>query len=121
MAKKNSASVKVPKLRFTVNHALVTLYTILMFTLFPLFLTNYYTSARRDKFWLFVIVTGIVGVAVAIVAAVQYFSRNTANSKQLNTYYDPFKLNLTDIGMLAFLGFTIISALIATFTSENPA
>lgn len=122
MAKKNSAAaIKAPKLRFTVNHALVTLYTILMFTLFPLFLTNYYQSARRDKFWLFIVVTGIVGVSVGVIALVQHLSKNSPINKKLNTYYDPFRLNLTDIGMLAFLGITIVSALRATFAAENPA
>lgn len=120
MAKKNSAATKEPKLRFTVNHALVTLYTILMFTLFPLFLTNYYQSARRDKFWLFVVVTGIVGVSVGVIALVQHLSKNSPHNKQLNTYKDPFKLNLTDIGMLAFLGVTLISTIGATVVAENP-
>lgn len=119
MAKKNSAAAKAPKLRFTVNHALVTLYTILMFTLFPLFLTNYYQSARRDKFWLFVVVTGIVGVSVGVIALVQHLSKNSPHNKQLNTYYDSFNLNLTDIGMLAFLGFNLVSTIGATLTAEN--
>lgn len=119
MAKKNSAAAKAPKLRFTVNHALVTLYTILMFTLFPLFLTNYYQSARRDKFWLFVVVTGIVGVSVGVIALVQHLSKNSPHNKQLNTYYDSFNLNLTDIGMLAFLGINLVSTIGATLTAEN--
>lgn len=119
MAKKNSAAAKAPKLRFTVNHALVTLYTILMFTLFPLFLTNYYQSARRDKFWLFVVVTGIVGVSVGVIALVQYLSKNSPHNKQLNTYYDSFNLNLTDIGMLAFLGINLVSTIGATLIAEN--
>lgn len=119
MAKKNSAAAKAPKLRFTVNHALVTLYTILMFTLFPLFLTNYYQSARRDKFWLFVVVTGIVGISVGIITLFQYLGKNSASNKQLNTYYDPFKLNLTDLGILAFLGVTLISTIGGIFAAEN--
>ena len=112
MAKKNQA-VKAPKLRFTVNHALVTLYTILMFTLFPLFLTNAYQYARRDKFWLFVVLTGVVGAAVGIILLCQYFSKDTASYKGVQTYKDPFRLNLTDIGILAFLGVNIISTIIA--------
>lgn len=116
MAKKNKA-VKAPKLTFTVNHALVTLYTILMFTLFPLFLTNYYQSARRDKFWLFVIVTGAVGVSVGIITLCQHFSKTTARS---SVYKDPFTLNLTDIGILAFLGVNLISTIGAVIAAEDP-
>ncbi len=115
MAKKNSVS-KTPKLKFTVSHALVTLYTILMFTLFPLFLTNYYQSARRDKFWLFVVITGAVGISIGIIALAQHFGKSSDH----NTYKDPFKLNLTDIGILAFLGVTLISAIGAMIGAENP-
>ncbi len=118
MAKKNKA-IKAPKLTFTVNHALVTLYTILMFTLFPLFLTNYYQSARRDKFWLFVVLTGVVGVAIGIILLGQTLGKNSSKGK-LEAYKDPFKLNLTDIGILAFLGVTVISAIGATIAAENP-
>lgn len=118
MAKKNKA-IKAPKLTFTVNHALVTLYTILMFTLFPLFLTNYYQSARRDKFWLFVVLTGVVGVAIGIILLGQTLGKNPSKGK-LEAYKDPFKLNLTDIGILAFLGVTVISAIGATIAAENP-
>lgn len=114
MAKKNKA-LRTPRMRFTVNHALVTLYTILMFTLFPLFLTNAYQSARRDKFWLYVVLTLAVGVSMGIILLCQKFSSNSSD-----TYRDPFVLNLTDIGMLAFLGVTIISALGATFSASNP-
>lgn len=122
MAKKQSSvQAKAPKLRFTVNHALVTLYTIVMFTVFPLFLTNYYSSARRDKFWLFVVVTAAAGIAVGIISIVQAATRNSADNKKLNTYYDPFRLNLTDIGILAFLGVTLISTIIGTISAENPA
>ncbi|MBR3988083.1 MAG: O-antigen ligase family protein [Clostridia bacterium] len=117
MAKKNKA-VKTPKLKFTVTHALVTLYTILMFTLFPLFLTNYYQSARRDKFWLYVVLTGVVGVAVAVILLANHLGKNTAD--KFSTYKDPFKLNITDIGILAFLGVTIISAIVATIAAPNP-
>lgn len=120
MAKKNSAAAKAPKLRFTVNHALVTLYTILMFTLFPLFLTNYYQSARRDKFWLFVVATLAAGIPVIIIGIIQYFTKKSVYNRNINTFVDPFKLNLTDIGMLAFLGVTIISTIGATVVAENP-
>ena len=118
MAKKNKA-VKSPKLTFTVNHALVTLYTILMFTLFPLFLTDFYQSARRDKFWLYVVLTGVVGVAVGVILLCQQFTKTSAKGSQ-QIHKDPFSLNLTDIGILAFLGVTLISAIGATIVAENP-
>ena len=70
MAKKKSAAARVPKLKLTVTHVLTILYSIAMFSVFPLFLTDYYQSARRDKFWFFVILTCLVGAGVLVVAIV---------------------------------------------------
>lgn len=113
MAKRNNSAVKGPKLKFTVNHALTTIYTALMFMVFPLFLTNYYQSARRDKFWFFVVVTFAIGLPVLIITLI-----NQDNKK---VYKDPFKLNLTDIGVLAFLGVNIISLVGAIVNAEETA
>ena len=96
-----------PKLRFTVNHALTTIYVTLLFTLFPLFLSNYYYAVRRDKFALFAVLTCIAGVAVGAVALATFINRNNEYNKKLNTYHDPFKLSITDIGIFAFAAVSI--------------
>ncbi len=111
MAKPKNQKETAPKLRFTVRHALADIYVILMFTLFPLFLSNQYASARRDKFWSFLIITCIAGLSVGILSIVDYFTKDNTYSKKLNTYRDPFKLNLTDIAFLAFVGVSLISTL----------
>lgn len=115
MAAKKAAKTSAPKLRFTVNHALADLYVLLLFTLFPLYLSNFYTAARRDKFWVFVILTVLVGVAVGAVAFTTYLSRNNTYNKKLNTYYDPIKFNVTDYAFAAF----VLVSVVSTFTSGN--
>ena len=108
-----------PKLRFTVNHALTTIYVTLLFTLFPLFLSNYYYAVRRDKFALFAVLTCIAGVAVGAVALATFINRNNEYNKKLNTYHDPFKLSITDIGIFAFAAVSVISTLASDSISHS--
>lgn len=108
-----------PKLRFTVNHALTSIYVMLIFTMFPLFLSNYYYAVRRDKFALFVVLTSIAGVAVGAVALATFLGRNNEYNKKLNTYRDPFKLSLTDIGVFAFAIVSVISTLASDSISHS--
>ncbi len=111
MAKSKTQKHNEPKLRFTVRHALTDIYVILMFTLFPLLLTNQYANARRDKFWTFLIITFVTGVVIAILTASDLITRNSVYEKKLNTYRDPFKLNITDYAFFAFVGISLISTL----------
>ncbi|MBE6794795.1 MAG: hypothetical protein E7532_07635 [Ruminococcaceae bacterium] len=119
MAKKNLIAAKTPKLKLTVTHVLTMIYTISMFTVFPLFLTDYYQSARRDKFWFFVILTCFIGTGVLVVAIVQYSTKNSPESKRLNRYLDPIRLNITDYGILAFLTVNIISTFYTAYNAED--
>ncbi|MBQ4569580.1 MAG: O-antigen ligase family protein [Ruminococcus sp.] len=117
MAAKKAVKNQAPKLRFTVNHALADLYVVLLFTLFPLYLSEFYSAARRDKFWVFVILSAVMGIAVAAVTLTTYLSRNNAYNRKLNTYHDPLKFNVTDYAFGAFVAISIIS----TFASGNIA
>lgn len=100
-----------PKLRFTVNHALADIYIVLLFTIFPLFQSNYYSATRRDKFTLFIVFSAIAGVAIGAVALSNYLGRNSEYNQKLNTYRDPLKFSITDIGIAAFLLVSVISTL----------
>ncbi len=111
MAVKKNIKSSQPRLRFTVRHALTDIYVILLFTFFPLFLSNYYAAARRDKFWSFIVITVVLGLAVGIISLVNLFTRNSEYNRKLNTHRDPFKLSITDIGFFTFTGFALISML----------
>lgn len=105
----------VPKLRFTVTHALAGIYVFLLFTILPLFQSQYYSATRRDKFALFVILTIIAGVSVGAVALANFISKNNEYNQKLNTYRDPFKVSVTDIGLGAFLIISLISTLFSKY------
>ena len=119
MAVKKNTKNSQPRLRFNVRHALTDIYVILMFTFFPLFLSNYYAAARRDKFWSFLIITGVIGISVGIISLVNLFTINSTFSKKLNSYRDPFKVNKTDIGFFAFTGFALVSMLTSSDISHS--
>lgn len=113
--KKKPVKKKEPKLRITVRHALTNIYVVLMFTLFPLFLSNRYNAARRDKFWFLVILTAIIGVSVGVLTIVDFFTKNSPYSQRLYAHHDPLKITLTDV---FFASFTVISV-ISTFLSYD--
>lgn len=109
MAAPKTAKTKEPKLTFSVVHALTNIYLVLLFSFFPLFLSNYYSAARRDKFWSFVIITGIMGAVIGIVALTNYLTKDNYYNKKLNIYRDPFSYNITDIAFAVFVLISIIS------------
>ncbi len=111
MATKKAVKNKEPKLRFTVRHALADIYVVILFSIFPLFLSNGYSACRRDKFWFLLISTGVFGIAVGVLSIIDIYARDNEYNKKLNTYRDPFKLTAVDISFFAFVGVSLISTL----------
>ena len=52
-----------PKEKYSVQQALTNYYLLIMFTLFPLFFTDAYFNIRHDKYYFFIILTGILVIA----------------------------------------------------------
>ena len=46
--------------KYAVKHSLVNYYLALMFSFFPLFLTEQYAHARLDKYYFYLIATGSI-------------------------------------------------------------
>ena len=96
--------------KYTVANSLVSYYLVMMFGFFPLFLTNQYAHARTDKFWLYTVLTLVLIISVGVCAVI-----NLNEARRLNNEYHLIKpLTVTDIMMLCFWGFAVIS----TFCSE---
>ncbi len=94
---------------YQVRNSLVNYYLLVMFTFFPLFLTNSYGHARTDKFWLFVILTGVLTLAVT--AATLLRSKEQKELSLKNEGFVP--LTAPDIAMLGFFVFAVISAFLS--------
>ena len=95
--------------KYTVANSLVNYYLTIMFSFFPLFLTEQYAHARTDKYWFYLIATGLL---VASVGITMLISRGEAKYRgEKPSLILP--LSPTDIFMLCFLGFAVISTLLS--------
>lgn len=107
----NTSPTTLPK--YAVKHSLVNYYLALMFSFFPLFLTEQYAHARLDKYFFYLIATGIFIISAGLCMYFSYTAEIRADHKA--ALITP--LSVTDIFMLCFLGFAIFS----TLMTEHPA
>ena len=103
-----------PKQKYTVANSLVNYYLAIMFSFFPLFLTDQYSHARMDKYWFYLIATAVLVISVCLC---MFISQNEA--KRLGENKPLFlPLSATDIFMLCFLGLAAISTLLSDHKEE---
>ena len=107
-----SAQKALPK--YAVKHSLVNYYLALMFSFFPLFLTEQYAHARLDKYYFYLIATGIFIISTGLCMYFSYMDEIRADHKA--ALLTP--LSVTDICMLCFLGFAILSTLMTEHPGE---
>lgn len=112
-APKHGDSIKEKK-HYTVANSLVNYYLAIMFSFFPLFLTDKYSHARRDKLWFYLIATGILIVSVGIC---MFISR--AESARLGMKKPLIlPLSVTDIFMLFFIGLAAVSTVFSVYPTD---
>nr|WP_316615348.1 O-antigen ligase family protein [uncultured Ruminococcus sp.] len=107
-----SAQKSLPK--YAVKHSLVNYYLALMFSFFPLFLSEQYAHARLDKYFFYVIATVIFVVSTGLCMFFSYKDERCAGNK--TALLTP--LSVTDICMLCFLGFAVLSTLMTEHPNE---
>ena len=96
---------------YTVSHTLVNVYLTLMFSFFPLFLTEQYAHARTDKFWLYLILTAVLVISVVFSSTM----RKLGDKKHTKPKGALQSLSTTDILMLCFVGFAAISTITSPY------
>lgn len=99
------------KSKYTVSNSLVSYYLAIMFSFFPLFLTEQYSHARTDKFWFYVVLTVVLVISVGSCMLMSR-SENRRHGEEKKLL---LPLSATDICMLAFLGFAVISTLLSPY------
>ncbi len=115
----SKTSSKTSKLMFSNCHAVVMIYMLVMFMLFPFFLTNYYGNARRDKFWFFVIATSVAAIILLFLLLFN-FIKSKMNSRCAGlSQFGPFSISISDIGIISFFIATLISALLASLSGGD--
>lgn len=94
---------------------LINLYLILMFSFFPLFLTQQFVRARRDKYTLYLILSGVLILSVVIVSLMDYFEAKRHQKADLHIK----PISYADISFLCFFGFAAISTLLSKYPAES--
>ena len=101
--------------KYAVVNSLVNYYLAIMFSFFPLFLTEQYAHARMDKYWFYLIATGILIISVGLCMLMSSSeAKRLGNEKPLIT-----PLSITDILMLSFLGLAVISTVFSAYPTES--
>ena len=70
-----------PKEKYSVQQALTNYYLLIMFTLFPLFFTDAYFNIRHDKYYFFIILTGILVIAEFLIIMTASVDKPPEDSK----------------------------------------
>lgn len=116
MANKQHSKQKNEQYRpSTMPGFLVSLYLILMFSFFPLFLTQQFVSARRDKYYFYLVLSGVLIVSVVIVSLLDYFEAKRHHQADLRLK----PITAADISFLCFYGFAAISTLLSKYPAES--
>ena len=104
---------------YNLRNAVVNYFLLVMFTFFPLFLTDQYAHARNDKFVLYIILSSILTVFVLVYSLFYMKSGKEDDTKKLDTPDNIFKFSLTDYGMFAFLLFAAISTVFSDYKFDS--
>lgn len=110
---KAAQNEKASDTKYTVSNSLVSYYLLMMFGFFPIFLTEQYSHARTDKFWLYLALTSVLVISVGVCAAIR-----RSEARRLGQEYKVIApLALPDILMLCFWGFAAISTVFSAHFS----
>ena len=106
------------KEKYSVKQALTNYYLLIMFTLFPLFFTDAYFNIRHDKYYFFIILTGILVIAEFLIIMTANVDKPPEETKlekpKPKHFYEEF--SFMDWAFIVFLGINVISTLL----SANP-
>lgn len=107
-----------PKEKYSVRQALTNYYLLVMFTLFPLFFTDAYFNIRHDKYYFFIILSGILVIAEFLIIMTESieepYNEPKLEKPKPKNFYEIF--SFMDWAFIAFLGINVISTLL----SSNP-
>ena len=102
---------------YNVRNSLVNYYLLIMFTFFPIFLSNHYAHARTDKFFLYLILSGILIISTLCVSLAYINDKNSSSNTAGAS--SSFKLSAPDICFLLFFVFAAISTLTSSHKLDS--
>lgn len=111
---KLNPSSGLPENKYTTKNKFVNIFLLVMFTVFPLFYTDYYYNIRHDKYYFFLFATDALLLMLGAVAVTKSDSASSKNEKKAVPWYK--KLSFTDYAFGAF----ILVCTISTVFSQDP-
>ena len=88
--------------KYSVKSKFVNFFLLAMFTLFPLFYTDYYYNIRHDKYYFFLVVTAVLVLMIGAVAITNSDSQSGTKDKAESVPWCK-KLSFTDYAFGAFI------------------
>ena len=103
-----------PKPAYRITSSLTSYYLLIMFSFFPIFLSNQYANARHDKYYLFL---GL-SLVFSVTAIALYLTDRSDDSRfgEKKKFFPP--MSATDIAFLCFFGFACISTILSPYAAE---
>jgi len=111
---------KAEKRPYRMYNSLVSYYLFAMFGFFSFFLTNHYANARRDKYYLFLVLTGFLFISV-IVSYIMHRGEDIANKSPDEIGFKAVLRSLTaaDIGFISFYLCAVVSTLCSPYCAQT--
>lgn len=113
---KINPSSGLPENKYSIKSKFVNIFLLIMFTLFPLFYTDYYYNIRHDKYFFFLVATAALVIMIVATAITDSDIKVPAKSQKLAVPWYK-KLSFTDYAVLAF----ILVCTISTVFSQDSA
>lgn len=107
------------KYKYNVRNSVVNYYILVMFTFFPLFLTDQYAHARNDKYILYIALSCVLAVIVLVYSLSYMSSGKKEVENRLDTPVNMLQTSVTDIAMLAFVVFAAISTVLSQYKLDS--
>lgn len=101
---------------YLVHNTIVTYYLLLMFSFFSLFLTNQYANSRHDKFYLYLILSGMLIIGAGVAYLFCLFDQNRVASN-LSPLFKP--VGVADGAFLCFVVFAAVSAFSSAYFPDT--
>ena len=114
--KKINPSSGLPEDKYSIKSKFLNFFLLAMFTIFPLFYTDYYYNIRHDKYYFFLTAAAVLAIMItAVVITNSDTPARSGDSAKAVPWYK--RLSLTDYAFGAFIAVCAVS----TVFSQDPA
>ena len=99
--------------KYFVKNALINYFLVLMFTVFPLFVTAQYSNVRHDKFYFFAVLSALLILIEIPIIICSCFTKEKTGEKRCK------RLSFTDLAFVALILIFTVSTLSSEFVFDS--